>query len=148
MGLLLGRVGLENGCSYSAADGLLDSAAGIGCAAEDVPDKTGNLENGVDSGEKDNQQDGNLGNRHDDLPGCIRERDVEGGQHDLANSQQDDVADHGIEAVLDERLEPTPEQEVELRHKNEGNQDRANDQYSPQREIAEPKDNEHGKLQK
>src|SRR2546423_3530260 len=131
-GRLLVVISLENGSCHGSADRLLDAASGIGSAAEDVSDQSGNLEHGVNSGKKDDQQNGNLGHGDNDLPGCVWQGDVERGQHDLADAQQDDVADHGIETVLDERLEPAPEEKIKLGHQQKWNQDRANNENGPQ----------------
>src|SRR5205807_8705534 len=49
---------------------------------------------------------------------------------------------------LDERLEPTPKEKIELGHQQERNQDGTDDEYRAQGEISECHHNEHGEFQK
>ena len=108
---------------HSKTLSMIPTEDAAGGAAEDVVGQRGHLEQGVDRGEKCNEEDRKPG---DELHGgeSARGREAQRAEHQVSNDEDHGRGDDLVEGVLDEAAEPAPEEPLHFRNDKEWDKDR------------------------
>ena len=92
-----------------------DMAGGgpAGTAAEDVVGKSRNFQEGVDGRQERNEEDGK---EFEELcrRNCSVRLEIHRTENEIGDDEHNGCGDHLVEGILDERLEPSPEDPFEL----------------------------------
>src|SRR5271163_3831782 len=84
-----------------------------GAAAEDVVGKSGNFQEGVDGCQERNEENGK---EFEELcrRNCSVRLEIHRAENEICDDEYNGCGDHLVEGILDERLEPSPEDPFEL----------------------------------